>query len=1014
LRVSTASVRSRGRGSRKPIHRATGRAGGWRPKLWPHQGLAIKLIERYLAARPKPTGSALIRMPTGTGKSGVIAVAAHHLAPKGHVLVLAPWEALVRQLLSDVQTRFWVRINMAAPRTQASRLLPSNAAAQLAAAAGNDRIFVSTVATLKDLQRGQPQVYAALARSLSLVLVDEGHYEPAPNWSLAVRGLGKPVVLLTATPYRNDLKYFVVDERFIYSYSHEEAERERFVRQVRFHEEEWTSAAAFSRQLIAFCRRTFDARPPRVIVRCAREETVRQITGALTARGASAVGIHERFAAGDGLMVRSVPDPDAPNGPEYWVHQFKLIEGIDNPDFRILAVYEPLGNERSFVQQVGRILRNPNRSGTEASWVFCKPGDNLTESWRAYRDFDRDARNQTYRSPAEIARSQPLQYCDRRFREPFDVDDPEVAHDFDYPRATQVFIFEAGTSLDELDQAIRKEWNEYDLSLGAGQIPDAHTRVIPYIAQRNSPLLLRKSFGEYALGFTIYRRVRGYLFYYDTHGFTPEALALVPRVEPSALARLYRGKQARLTSVSLRNTNLGRYDVRRRTLQAFAIDELAPDLGDQAHFASTATGFTEVAGRSLLNRYVGFTRGRIRDRVGGATPFEDYVQWIDALADELDTTHTPVRSVFERYAQVVSTPKDPRPENILLDFAPEGFRQARHLTKKPELLHITDLCLAVNPAGNAACEANGHAYELHVSWSAVTGTYHLDGGELNAAYENASSEPRAPSLLAFLNRTQAFRVIPRAARYTVYSRGRFYRPRVPLFGAVASDRFDLLRVLQAVPQLAAIASEKGDPGSVVGNGAGWAAGSLFHFIDTLGADTTLATDLATVELLVCDDLSTELADFIGLDQERRRVIAFHAKAFPVAKSLSASALHEVTAQALKNLGYLQPFFVGSPKNLARWDGPWRGGRIGVVNRRIRRGNATGTQAWERIRAALRDPDYSREVWLVLGHGLSKAALEQARSAPSPPAETIQIIYSLQSTWSSVSAVGARLRVLCSP
>ena len=110
-------------------------------------------------------------MPTGTGKSGVIAVAAHHLAPKGHVLVLSPWEALVRQLLSDVQTRFWARINVPAPRTQASRLLPSSAAAQLAAAAGNDLIFVSTVATLKDLQRGQPQVYAALARSLSLVLV---------------------------------------------------------------------------------------------------------------------------------------------------------------------------------------------------------------------------------------------------------------------------------------------------------------------------------------------------------------------------------------------------------------------------------------------------------------------------------------------------------------------------------------------------------------------------------------------------------------------------------------------------------------------------------------------------------------------------------------------------------------------------------------------------------------------------------------------------------------------------
>jgi hypothetical protein len=208
--------------------------------------------------------------------------------------------------------------------------------------------------------------------------------------------------------------------------------------------------------------------------------------------------------------------------------------------------------------------------------------------------------------------------------------------------------------------------------------------------------------------------------------------------------------------------------------------------------------------------------------------------------------------------------------------------------------------------------------------------------------------------------------------------------------------------------------EKGEPGSVVGNGAGWAAGSLFNFIDSLGEGTAVAADLATVEFLVCDDMGTELADFIGLDLQRRRVIAFHAKAFPVAKPLSASALHEVTSQALKNLGYLQPYFVGEPKNLGRWDSSWNGGQIGVVQRRIRRGNITGPQVWDRIRGALRDPRYNKEVWLVLGQGLSKAALERAISSASPPSETVQVIFSLHSLWSSVSAVGARLRLLCSP
>src|SRR2546426_277923 len=82
--------------------------------------------------------------------------------------------------------------------------------------------------------------------------------------------------------------------------------------------------------------------------------------------------------------------------------------------------------------------------------------------------------------------------------------------------------------------------------------------------------------------------------------------------------------------------SLGRWDVRRRAVQAFAIDELAPDLGDHAHFASVVTGFTRPHAGSPIHRYVGFAKARVRDRAGGATTFADYVAWLEALAAELD------------------------------------------------------------------------------------------------------------------------------------------------------------------------------------------------------------------------------------------------------------------------------------------------------------------------------------------------------------------------------------------
>jgi hypothetical protein len=67
-----------------------------------------------------------------------------------------------------------------------------------------------------------------------LVIVDEGHYEPARGWSRAVRELERPTALFTATPYCNDFKYFDVDRNFYFQLSHRKTEADRYLRQVQF------------------------------------------------------------------------------------------------------------------------------------------------------------------------------------------------------------------------------------------------------------------------------------------------------------------------------------------------------------------------------------------------------------------------------------------------------------------------------------------------------------------------------------------------------------------------------------------------------------------------------------------------------------------------------------------------------------------------------------------------------------------------------------------------------------
>ena len=182
-----------------------------------------------------PGSSALVRMPTGTGKSGVIAVAAQRLVTEGDTLCLTPWRVLAEQLSSDITERFWARINTLAPgRKAVRRLLPSTAMSLLTGGRPGT-IWVATTPTLQQLFSDYAGAYELLASRVKLVIVDEGHYEPAPAWSAAVRGLCRPTVLFSATPYRNDLKYFNISPlEYCYQFSHEEAEEQAYVRGVRF------------------------------------------------------------------------------------------------------------------------------------------------------------------------------------------------------------------------------------------------------------------------------------------------------------------------------------------------------------------------------------------------------------------------------------------------------------------------------------------------------------------------------------------------------------------------------------------------------------------------------------------------------------------------------------------------------------------------------------------------------------------------------------------------------------
>ena len=72
-----------------------------RKKLLPHQDKAIAFAIAHLN---QPTSTCLIRMPTGTGKTGVVACLTR-LAHQQSSLVLTPWANLRRQMIKALDRR---------------------------------------------------------------------------------------------------------------------------------------------------------------------------------------------------------------------------------------------------------------------------------------------------------------------------------------------------------------------------------------------------------------------------------------------------------------------------------------------------------------------------------------------------------------------------------------------------------------------------------------------------------------------------------------------------------------------------------------------------------------------------------------------------------------------------------------------------------------------------------------------------------------------------------------------
>jgi superfamily II DNA or RNA helicase len=989
-----------------------------------------RYIDKFDASRPR---AALVHMPTGSGKTAVIASLARCFDRRGPVVVVTPRVGLRDQLARDIDSRFFKHAEVSAaslPRRvvtlEDGRSHPGNL---------SELVLVATVQMLTSIRKLARRLSDELEHTAVLVLFDEGHYEPAVVWSQAIRSFRCPRIIFTATPFRDDFKLFDIAADHAYRYSFDHARRERYVRDVKLHPySPVRSPAKFAGQVVDAYDHLFeepnegDGKRPRGIIRCDKPEEIRQLIAAVRHRGRSVIGIHETFdenpAAGE---YYKVPDPDVVDAT-FWVHQFKLLEGIDDPRFRLLALYSELRGMRAFVQQVGRVIRNPRQVHRAIAHVLDHSRRRRqTQLWEEFLEYDRlieqgdpAALDLNHRSLVRtLQEAVPgLLYANGRLRRPADFAQLDL-EDLRLPLSANVFDKPRGFSLSEVQKSIARQCEKDDL-LPHAPAPRSDTAVVFYVRIGSSPLLETGFFAEPKLGVSLLHVRGNYLFVFDSgSGRAVRTIEAVP-VDQARLRKLYvRSTGARLTHVSTLNANLGADQVRARGIAAVSIDNLVPSFDEHAYVLRTATGYSrgrrgsEDGEEGEVRRYIGVGSGRVTDLGAGFVPFRDWTRWAADLANLFEARRSTLQ-VFRRWASSVPVPSDSKPLNILLDVS--DIKDRYRTTgaggvpgNKP--MELSELCADVSN-GEFRIFANGRPCRVEIEFDPGRHKYELRSQDLDENYHSTDRE-NSEGVVRYLNRTQSLRVLPAAHGY-FYTLGQFYRPLIQ-FGREYDDaKMGILASLTSIPRLRSVKSEKGK--TCRPDGSGWEQGCLFDLIDSLGAGSDLERPLSGTEVMVCDDLNDESADFLLVQRanrwHRRRVVLIHAKADPKGSVCSASALQDVCGQLQKNLAQVSLFADTPPSKRVKWGQPWNGRphTAGSVNNRLRK--SLGEDPEEDIRRTVKDPSADREVWIMVGNVLSKQAFERMLRQSQPPRYAIQTAYLLLSTINSVAAAGARLTVFC--
>ena len=235
--------------------------------LLQHQSEALARLEHWFSPTEGNPQIAIVSMPTGSGKTGIMCCLPYFLGniglqggqepfsqPTGQpvypfdkpILVIAPDLAIASQLeqqmlvsREDLTGQTFLLKRGIVPRDRHSEILPTGVKIEETSDLQNRPYLEGKEIIIANAQKFLGEWEEALPDDIfRLVIVDEAHHHPATTWQRIVQKFQDHalVVFFTATPYRGDKKPVLEGHPLTYHLSLEEATVQGIIRKTEFKE----------------------------------------------------------------------------------------------------------------------------------------------------------------------------------------------------------------------------------------------------------------------------------------------------------------------------------------------------------------------------------------------------------------------------------------------------------------------------------------------------------------------------------------------------------------------------------------------------------------------------------------------------------------------------------------------------------------------------------------------------------------------------------------------------------